>query len=168
MGDWLPENSWILMNVSRLIAEDQTKTLTRTISHQRFLALKGITDKRHILPDREITVEYIPSHILQTIQKKLKSGDIGAILYANKSDIFAAHMFMVIEKEGDIIIREASTSKMNTFDTEFITWISRVKKTDRYMGVSIMRVHSELDQPGKSIFPWQINALKNSGKLKVN
>jgi hypothetical protein len=162
MGDWLPENGWLLENVSSSIGAGHTKSLTRTISHQTFFAKKGIKDSRHVLPDREITIEYIPLSALKNIADKLRIGDIGALLYANKSDIFAAHMFMIAEKEGQLVIREASTNTMNTLDTEIIPWLARLNRTDRYVGVSIMRIRVELDQSGKNILPWQINLLKNS------
>jgi hypothetical protein len=160
MGDWLPENSWLLEDVSRKVGGDYTKTVTRTISHTKFFKGKGIIDLRHVKPDREITIDYIPLAALLKIKKDLLVGDIGALIYANKSDIFSAHMWMVMKKGGQLIIRESTTRGMTTFDTSYDAWVKQVQKSTRYIGVALIRVKSGFDEPGKLIFPDQISRLK--------
>ena len=98
MADWLPENRWLLDDVSRIVGGKYTKSVTRTISHKNFFKNKGITDMRYVLPDREITIDYVPKEYLLNVEKNIKSGDILALIFANKTDIFSAHMLMVIEK----------------------------------------------------------------------
>jgi hypothetical protein len=162
MADWLPENSWLLEDVSRKVGASHTKKVTRTISHEKFFQGKGITDLRYVKPDREITIDYIPSHVLGNIKSNLQIGDIGALLFAKKNNIFSAHMWMVAEEGGQIIIRESSTSKMSTFDTPYQQWAEKIQNSPRYLGIVLMRVKSELNQPGRIILPWEIHNLKHS------
>ena len=162
MADWLPENTWLLEDVSRKVGGDLTKKVTRTISHKNFFRGKGITDLRYIKPDRKITVDYIPSQDLDKIKSNLQVGDIGALIFANKSDIFSAHMWIVAENEGNLIIRESSTSKMSTFDTPYEQWIKKIQNSPRYMGIALMRVKPELNKSGKIILPWEIHNLKHT------
>jgi hypothetical protein len=164
MGDWLPENSWLLWDVSRKVGGSYTETLTRVISHKKFFEGKGIKDLRHIKDDREITIDYIPSDYLQQIKPNLRIGDIGALLFANKNDIFSAHMWMVTENNGELFIREASTSSMSTFDTSFDSWAEKIKNAPRYVGIAVMRVRDELNQAGKIILPWDIAEIKQKIK----
>jgi hypothetical protein len=90
----------------------------------------------------------------------LRDGDIGALIFANAKDIFSAHMWMVMEIEGQLIIRESSTRGMTTFDTPYDEWAESNANSKRYAGITVMRVREELNQPGKIIMPWEIAELK--------
>ncbi len=160
IGDWLPQNSWLLNDVSKQVGGSLAKKLTRTISHQEFFKGKGITDLRYVLPDREITIDYIPKESLSGIKKNLKNGDMGCLLFAKLTNIFSAHMWMVIEKNGELIIRESSSSKMSTFDTPYTQWAEKIAGSGRYIGIALMRVKDELNTQGKIILPWQVSSLK--------
>jgi len=160
IGDWLPQNNWLLDDVSKKVGGDLTKKLTRTISHTEFFKGKGITDLRYVLPDREITIDYIPKESLNEIKKNLKSGDIGCLLFAKLDNIFSAHMWMVLNVNGNLIIRESSNSKMKTFDTSYDEWAKKISGSKRYIGIALMRVRDDLNVPGKIILPWEINSFK--------
>jgi hypothetical protein len=160
MGDWLPENNWILEDVSRKVGGSYTKTMTRTISHTKFFEGKGITDLRHVKPDNEMTIDYIPKEAMLDIQDNLRNGDIGALIFANKTDIFSAHMWMVMEVNGEVIIRESTTRGMTTIDTPYKTWAEQHQQSNRYVGITLMRVRDDINQPGKIIMPWEIAELK--------
>ena len=160
MGDWLPENNWLLNDVSDKVAGEFTKQVTRTISHKNFFEGKGISDLRYVKPDREITINYVPKNNLDIVEKNFKNGDILALLFDNKSNIFSAHMLMVFKLENETIIRESSNSKMTTFDTPYLEWADKIKKSDRYIGIAVMRVRKELNIPGKIILPWEISDIK--------
>lgn len=162
MGDWLPENSWLLKDVTRTVGAKETKTTTRTISHTKFFDGKGISDMRHVKPDYRKTIDYIPSNALLKIKNNLAGGDIGCLIIANKTDIFSAHMWMVIEKEGKLFIRESTTRGMTTFDTSYDEWAEYVKKSSRYVGISLMRVREEINRTQKIILPEQISSLKQT------
>ena len=162
MADWLPENNWILNDVSSKVGSSLTKSVTRTISHKNFFNGKKIKDLRYVLEDRKLTVDYVPKEDLSKIKRNLKNGDIGAILFADKKDIFSAHMFMIIEEKNQLIVRESSTSKMSTFDSSFDDWAKKTENSKRYIGASFMRVRGELNKSGQIILPWEINNLKRS------
>ena len=160
MADWLPENRWLLDDVSRKVGGQYTKTTTRTISHKTFFQKKGITDLRYVRPDRVITIDYIPKENLLNVKKNVKPGDILALIFANKTDIFSAHMLMVTEKNGKLYIRESSNSKMSTFDTPYDEWVNSKLDMDKYAGLCFMRIREDFNQAGKIILPWEISTLK--------
>ena len=160
MADWLPENRWLLDDASAKVGGAFSKTVTRTISHQKFFTGKGITDLRHVMADRTLTIDYIPLTALAEVKKNLRNGDIGALIFANKTDIFSAHMWMVMKKDGDLVIRESTTRGMTTFDTAFDEWAKNLQNSKRYIGVTIMRVKDELNTPARIILPTDIGKLK--------
>jgi len=159
MADWLPENSWLLENVSRKIGGKSAQTVMRTISHTHFFQNKGITDMRYVLPDREMTIDYLPLDKLSNLKNELRTGDILVLITANKTDIFAAHMALVAEKNGNKLVRESSNSRMTTFETPLTEWIKGRAASPKYLGLSILRVREELNQKGKIILPWEIGQL---------
>lgn len=161
MADWLPQNSWLLQDVSARVGGKYTKQVTRTISHRTFFKRKGMSDMRDVLPDRTITIDYVPLEALDKVKDRAKAGDILALLFANKTNIFSAHMLMVVEKNGQKIIRESSNSKMTTFDTPYEQWVKQKQPlAKKYIGLAFMRIRPELNVKGKIIKPWEISALK--------
>ncbi|MBD3224498.1 MAG: DUF1460 domain-containing protein, partial [Caldithrix sp.] len=160
MADWLPQNQWLLNDVSRQIAGPLTKSFTRTISHINFFKNKGIVDLRFVKPDRRVTIDYIPTTKLEQVKGELDNGDIGALIFADKNDIFSAHMFMFIRTGNQLVVRESSSSKMTTFDTAFDDWVEQKMDQPRYAGISVMRMEKKLDKPFRVILPDDIPKLK--------
>ena len=71
-------------------------------------------------------------------------------------------MLMIIEKDGQAVVREATTRGMTTFDTPYREWAAALRSSERYAGLSVMRVHDALNTPGRIILPWDIPVLKKS------
>ncbi len=165
MADWLPQNHWLLRDVSREVGGEYTKQVTRTISHRTFFAGKGITDTTDVLPDRTLTIDYVPLADLSKVKDRLRSGDVCALIHAKLDNIFSAHMIMIMEDQGKKVVRESTTRGMTTFDTPFEQWVQMLltKYKDKYLGLAVMRVRDELNTPGRIIKPWEIYKLKKSG-----
>ncbi len=161
MADWLPENDWLLEDVTAKVAGGRAEPVTRTISHLKFFAGKGITDMRYVTPDRKVTIDYIPKEDLGEIEDNLRNGDIGALIFAHKNDIFSAHMFMFFYENGNLVTRESSSSKMTTFDTPYPEWAAKIGQSKRYIGIAVMRVRPDIDQPGRVILPWEVAGMKD-------
>jgi hypothetical protein len=49
---------------------------------------------------------------------------------------------------------------MTTFDTPYLEWIEKIKSSDKYIGIAVMRIREELNKPGKIILPWEISKIK--------
>ncbi len=162
MGDWLPVNDWLLHDVTVEVGGANSKSTTRTISHTKFFKGKGITDLRYVKPDREITRYYIPFKSLPEVKNNIKSGDILSLFFADMDNIFSAHMLMAFWKNGELFFRESSMSKMTTFDTKFEDWLKKYLNSKKYAGLAFMRVNKEINIPGKIIFPWDIDEIKNA------
>lgn len=161
MADWLPQNSWLLDDVSLKVGGQYTKQVTRTISHETFFKGKGMIDMDDIIPDRTITLNYVPLEALDKVKEDTRAGDILALLFANKDNIFSAHMLMIVEKNGKKIIRESSNSKMTTFDTDYDEWVKEKHDlTKKYIGLAFMRIKEKLNQKGRIIKPWKIKERK--------
>ncbi|PIQ09631.1 MAG: hypothetical protein COW71_05445, partial [Ignavibacteriales bacterium CG18_big_fil_WC_8_21_14_2_50_31_20] len=161
MADWLPENSWLLHDVAKEVAGSKAKTLTRTISHKKFFAGKGIEDMRYVKDDRTMTINYIPFDALIDAKKNFKDGDILALMFRNLDNIFSAHMLMAYNTANGMVIRESSLSKSTVLDTPFEEWVNNFINSKKYIGIALMRVNEDLNQKGKIILPWEISKMRD-------
>ncbi len=160
MGDWLPENRWLLHDVAKEVAGSKAKTLTRTISHKTFFAEKGIEDMRYVKEDRTITVNYIPFDLLLEVKDNLKDGDILALMFKNLKNIFSGHMLMAYNTPSGKVIRESSLSKATALDTPYEEWVAKFDNSKKYIGIALIRVNENINQKGKIILPWEIKDLR--------
>ena len=140
MADWIAENAWCLRDITHEVAGDLATTLTRTISHRKFFEGKGLSDVRDVLPDRDVTIWYIPMANLPKVVDRLNSGDIVSLIQ-NRPAIFSAHMLMIYkDKKGQAYFRHASMSAKTTLDVPYEEYISGLSKKPKYLGMSFMRV----------------------------
>lgn len=144
MVDWLPANRWCLDDVTAVVGGGDCATSTRTIRHGVFFKGKGIEDLPAVLPDRTVTLSYIPLDKLETHKSALRSGDIVSLIQ-DKPDIFSAHMLMIVEKKEGLFFRHASMSAGKVVDVEFSQYIDGLKTKPRYQGMCFMRVKEQVD-----------------------
>lgn len=161
MGDWLPENSWLLHDVAKKVAGENAKTLTRIISHKNFFAGKGIKDMRYVKEDRTMTINYIPFNALIDAKNNFKDGDILALMFRNLDNIFSGHMLMAYNTADGLVIRESSLSKATVLDTPFEEWVAKFDNSKKYIGIALMRVNEDINQKGKIVLPWDVSKLRD-------
>jgi len=144
MVDWLAANTWCLDDVTSRVGGKDVVRSTRTISHKKFFNGKAITDIPVMLPDRQVTVGYIPLAKLSSHDKALQNGDIVSLIQ-DKPDIFSAHMLLIIKKEGRTFFRHASLSAKKVLDQPFEEYIAGLSRNPKYQGMSFMRVKNKID-----------------------
>lgn len=160
MADWLPENSWLLYDATKEVGKNLTKTTTRTISHKKFFEGKKIADLRYVKEDRTMTIDYISFENLSKVKENIKDGDILVLIFANKDDIFAAHMMMAFYENDKLVIRESAMGRKTTFDTEFDEWLKRYINSKNYCGISVIRLKEDFNKKNFVLLPWEIQNIK--------
>ncbi|MCF6269514.1 MAG: DUF1460 domain-containing protein [Melioribacteraceae bacterium] len=166
MADWFPENSWLLHDVVKDVAGTKAKTLTRTISHKKFFAGKGIEDMRYVKDDRTMTINYIPFNALSEVKNNFQNGDIVVLLFKNLDNIFSAHMLMAYTTPSGMVIRESSLTKATVLDTPYDEWIAKYQNSKKYIGIALLRVNDDINQKGKVILPWEIYELRKESRSR--
>ncbi|HEY9841213.1 MAG: N-acetylmuramoyl-L-alanine amidase-like domain-containing protein [Candidatus Sericytochromatia bacterium] len=138
MADWVPNNRWLVSDVTPSLPGHQP--LTRTISHKQLFASQNFTGIQVREPDRNVTIQYIPDTKLQGLEKQLKSGDIG-VLIQDHPGIFAAHTGMMFKlTDGRWVFRNAtSLEPKKVVDTPWPTLIEALQKSKRLIGMTFVR-----------------------------
>ena len=120
---------------------------------------KGITDIDDLLPDRTITIQYIPKEHLLDIQDNLKAGDIVSIIM-DQPGIFSAHMGFIMKDGKKTIFRHASQSAMNTIDQPFEEIVAGLIKNPKRLGMSFMRIREDVQ--------WDMDTKPQHGKIRLS
>ncbi len=162
MADWVPANNWLLDDVTKKVGGKYTQKTTRKILYSTFFGNKKLADLRYIKKDQNYTIDYIKWKDLDKIKTNIQQGDILALILKDKENIFSGHMILAVMVNGKLHIREASTSKMTTFETEFDKWISSDYAKKKYCGIIVTRVKENLNKKNSVILPWEIQKYKKN------
>lgn len=107
VSDWLPNNSWLLQDITETVGGDNCQQMTKTISRARFFAEKGLPDCQDIA-DETATTSYIPRDKIARIIPELRTGDV-VIMVINKPGIFAGHVGLIRNTAPEISLQHASS-----------------------------------------------------------
>lgn len=125
LADWLPNNKWLVQDVTREIGKNYIKNTSRTIDKQKFFKDKGINvDINKII----CTTNYIPKDKIKKIKDKLSSGLI-IFHVGDIPGIIVLHWGVLIkdQKSDKLFIRHASSIQSKVVDEEFITYLEKYK-----------------------------------------
>ncbi len=149
--DWLPNNAWLLQDVTKEIAKGNTKQLTKTIDRTSFYKNNGLQgDELKEAPGKiKWTIDYIPTNKLAGIMGNLKGAEIFSIVTKHPA-VFSAHMGIVVKDQWDnVILRHASSSQTTreVIDERFTDYIKHLKKSKSRVGMVFMRVKENFTIP---------------------
>jgi len=140
MADWVPNNSWLLSDITKETGAEYAKPLTRVISHKNLFAASPYKNIIAEEADRKITVNYIPKDKLHLIGDKLKTGDI-AVFIQDLPGVFASHTgFIIRDKAGKLFFRNATSIGLKqVVDLPYNDLTEFLKKSKKNLGLAIIR-----------------------------
>jgi hypothetical protein len=147
MADWLPNNSWLVQDVTSAIGGEFTTSMTKTIDRVTALRKKGVPQKElsNIPPPQSITVQYIPEENLPAIKAKLQGGEIGCVVQSRPGIIVAHLGFVLRDSAGGIFYRNASARPgvKRVVDEDFDDLVKFLKRNPSWVGMIFLRVRPE-------------------------
>ncbi len=147
IADWLPNNQWLLEDVTPKVAAGKTKTMTKSINHRKFFIDNGVEPERanQFSAAQEGRIDYVPVDQLPGIAPNLQGGEIVSIL-TTYPGVFSAHMGLIIRDTwGNLIFRHASSSRETheVMDVPFAEYVEMLKQSKTRVGMVFMRVREE-------------------------
>ncbi|MDZ7311231.1 MAG: DUF1460 domain-containing protein [candidate division KSB1 bacterium] len=147
IADWLPNNGWLVEDITVAIGGDFTAGMTKTIDRRETLRKKGVREKdlAGIPPAEIMTVKYIPEDRLPEIKARLQGGEIACVVQS-RPGIFAAHLgFVLRDSSGRIIFRNASARRgiKRVVDEDFDDLVKFLRRNPSWVGMVFLRVRSE-------------------------
>jgi hypothetical protein len=152
IADWLPNNSWLVEDITATIGKEFCIEMTKTIDRASALRPKGVAARNlsSIPPPQTMTIKYIPEAKLPAIKAQLHGGEI-AVVIQSRPGIFAAHLgFMLRDSTGRIFFRNASARRgvKKVVDEEFDGLVKFLKRNPSWVGMVFLRVRPEfMNQP---------------------
>jgi hypothetical protein len=169
MADWLPNNSWLVEDVTSAIGGELTTSMTKTIDRIAALRKKGVPEKElsNIPPQQTITVQYIPEANLPETKAKLQGGEIGCVVQSRPGIIVAHLGFVLRDGSGRVFYRNASARPgvKRVVDEDFDGLVKFLKRNPSWVGMIFLRVRPEfMNRPETAaramLKPVQANGIK--------
>ncbi|NOG44708.1 MAG: DUF1460 domain-containing protein [Calditrichaeota bacterium] len=151
IADWLPNNDWLLDDVTLKVGQGFTSKMNKTIDRPQFYKNNGVSDKEIKLASQKekFSVDYIPTKNLLAIQNNLKGGEIVSIVTTNPV-VISAHMGIIIRDQWDnVIFRHASSSQKTNevMDERFEDVVNNLKNSKSRVGMIFMQVKEDYQRP---------------------
>jgi hypothetical protein len=147
IADWLPNNSWLVEDVTSAIGGGLMASMTKTIDRATALRKKGVPEKElaAIPPLQTITVQYIPEVNLPAITAKLQGGEIGCVVQSRPGIIVAHLGFILRDGAGRVFYRNASARPgvKRVVDEDFDDLVKFLKRNPSWVGMIFLRVRPE-------------------------
>jgi hypothetical protein len=144
MADWLPNNNWLLKDVTDEIGGPLCKKMTKKVNRKKDFVYLGIPEEelKTVVPPQKLTIDYIPEVSLLQIVGNLKGGEIVSII-SSRPGIFSAHMGIIVRDEWDnLIFRHGSSLKTirEVVDVPFKEMVDQIRQSKIRVGMAFMRV----------------------------
>ncbi len=137
VADWIPQNSWLVEDVTSSVGGDVTELLTRRMGRRSFFRsrqIEGIDG----LEDEDRSTWVIPASAVPAVVDRLEDGMI-VVLIGRLDWLFARHTGLLVAKsEGSgWLMRHASTSA-GVVDQDFLAYLKGAGRSLR--GVKLLRI----------------------------
>ena len=147
LADWLPNNAWLVENITETLGHELCVAMTKTINRVEILQKKGLPapELTAVPPPQTMTIQYIPEANLPAIKAKLRGGEI-AVVIQSRPGIFAAHLgFMLRDSTGRVFFRNASARRgvKKVVDENFDDLVTFLKRNPSWVGMVFLRVRPE-------------------------
>ncbi len=147
LADWLPNNAWLVEDVTETLGREFCVAMTKTINRVEILQKKGLPAREltAVPPPQTMTIQYIPEANLPAIKSKLRGGEI-AVVIQSRPGIFAAHLgFMLRDSTGRVFFRNASARRgvKKVVDENFDDLVTFLKRNPSWVGMVFLRVRPE-------------------------
>ena len=151
LADWLPNNRWLLKDVTREKGGPLCKEMVKTIDRNAFAASLGYDNVNGFVPPQLVSIHYLPKHHLLTITPELRGSEI-MVLITNRAGIFAAHLGFIIKNEdASLVFRHASRTNKMVTDEPFKQLSKRLSMDQHIAGVVILAVRDDYRIPAERI-----------------
>lgn len=141
--DWLPNNAWLLEDVTELIGGPFSRPMTKTIDRAKDLASMGCIDVWDVPPPQTMMVKYIPKESLGQVEGNLRGGEIVSLIQ-NREGIFSSHMGIIAKnRQGEIIFRHGSRTAGKVVDEPYQELVDRLLNNQNNAGAIFMRVRRD-------------------------
>jgi hypothetical protein len=147
LADWLPDNRWLLKDVTQEKGGPLCKEMVKIIDRSSFAASLGYYNVQGFVPPQRVSIYYLPKQHLTTITPELRGSEI-MVLITTRAGIFAAHLGFIIKNEdASLSFRHASRTNKKVID-EPLKQLSRRLSMDQHIaGIVLLEARDDYRIP---------------------
>jgi hypothetical protein len=147
LADWLPNNRWLLKDVTQEKGGPLCQEMVKAIDRSAFAASLGYDDVKGFVPPQLLSIYYLPKHHLLTITPELRGSEI-MVLITTRAGIFAAHLGFIIKNEdGSLFFRHASRTNKKVIDEPLKQLSKRLSMDQHIAGIVLLAVRDDYRTP---------------------
>lgn len=151
IADWLPNNNWLLKDVTAQVGAGYTKKMQKTIDRPTFYKRNGASKEAIAKAAKKefFEVDYIPTEHLLKIKERLKGGEIVSIVTTHPM-VISAHMGIIVrDKWNNVVFRHASSSARTNevMDVRLEEMVSDLTGSKTRVGMIFMRANQAATPP---------------------
>jgi hypothetical protein len=151
VADWLPNNRWLLKDVTQEKGGPLCKEMVKTIDRSTFAASLGYGNVTGFGPPELVSIYYLPKHHLLTITPELRGSEI-MVLITNRAGIFAAHLGFIIKNEDESFsFRHASRTNKKVIDEPLRKLSKRLSMDQHIAGIVLLEVRDDYRIPSEPV-----------------
>lgn len=151
LADWLPNNQWLLKDVTQEKGGPLCKAMVKTIDRSAFAASLGYDNVKGFVPPELVSIYYLPKQHLFTITPALGGSEI-MVLITTRAGIFAAHLGFIIKNEdGSLSFRHASRINKKVIDEPLEKVSKRLSMEEHIAGIVLLAVRDDYRIPVEQI-----------------
>jgi len=147
MADWVPNNQWLLKNITEETGGPLCKDMVKTINRRDFAASRGCPDAADGTQPQRMSISYIPTRHLLMTAEKLKGSEI-LVLITTREGIFASHLgFIIKDTVGGMCFRHASLINRKVIDEPLEHLFRRIQSDRQMAGFVLIAVREDHSFP---------------------
>jgi len=151
LADWLPNNRWLLKDVTQEKGGPLCKEMVKTIDRSSFAASLGYDNAQGFVPPQRVSIYYLPKHHLLTITPELRGSEI-MVLITTRAGIFAAHLGFIIKNEDESLsFRHASRTNKKVIDEPLNQLYKRLAMDQHIAGIVLLEARDDYRIPCEQI-----------------
>lgn len=151
LADWLPNNRWLLQDVTRERGGPRLREMVKTIDRRAFAASLGYGEAEGFLPPQIMKIDYLPTSHLTAITPRLGESEIMVVI-TTRPGIFAAHLGFIIKNgDGSLLLRHASQTSKKVIDEPLMQVAERLMADPEIAGVVFLHVRDDYRIPPEQV-----------------
>ena len=151
LADWLPNNAWLLKDVTQEKGGSLCTVMIKTIDRNTFAASLGYGPVTGFAPPQRMSLHYLPKDHLLTIAPRFKGSEI-MVLVTTRDGIFASHLgFIIINQDGSRLFRHASSIAGKVIDEPLQQLSVRLAADRESAGIVLLEVREDFSLPAEHI-----------------
>lgn len=147
MADWLPNNQWLLRDITGEAGGPLCREMTKIIDRKSLALARGCAEDGDGLLPQRMSIRYLPTQHLPLMAAKLQGSNILVFITAREG-VFASHLGFIIKTgNGDMCFRHASSLHKKVVDESVEHVVRRLEGDRQICGFVLIEPREDIPQP---------------------